>query len=210
MKSKQQPLPPNPKTEAEWRVWLAHDMDHAVKYLLAAGGISPLFVLHTSDGEMILFKASWQDPQSKDATLMMIRLVAVVYDAVAISLSLEGWWRSVVRQPGESSLEHHTRAYAVAPSEAEDRIEVVIVTLTYRDDAGERHPLGDAVEIVRDSDGKPTGVKPVFPTDEGKPGIEGTLVDLLPERAAPPHIREAGRRFLADLGVVVERMERPS
>lgn len=206
-KPKSADLSSRPQTEAEWQAWMNYDMDYAVWCLVSQGEFRPLFVMHTSDGEMMLFPASWKNQQSKENIQTLVRLVCVAYDVVAVGLSIEGWMRKVFRQSGESTLAHRTRANAIAPAEAEDRVEVLIVTMTYRDDAGECRSLGQIAEILRDAEGQPTGVKRDLTE---KPGVEGRLVDLLPERSASPQIQLAARQLLEDIGVTLERVDRTS
>ena len=64
--------------------------------------------------------------------------------------------RMVDRRIGETTAEHDERAYGVAPSQAEDRIEVIIAETVWRDDDGARRTLHESREIVRDATGKPS------------------------------------------------------
>ena len=120
--------------------------------------------------------------------------------------------RRIERRIGETPGEHDARAFAVPPSEAEDRIEIVMAELIYRDDAtGERRSLADAREIVRDAKGKPVGFRDnaLDPDAQG----EGRWVDVLTpdrptaeERARAAAVIEA----LGEMGLGLGDMVKPS
>lgn len=83
-----------------------------------------------------------------------------------------------------------------APSEAEDRCEIVVVSTEWIDDAGERHVLQRMGEIERNAKGKPSAL-----VEDRLEGISltGRFLDLVPPVRPDTEQREWARRILPKL-----------
>lgn len=176
----------------DWQAQLKRDMEFARDTLLKQGSLSPMFVLHCPD-EIKVVGAGWANYREKRLAQQMVGLMALAANANAISFISEAWSRVVKRLPRETDIEHETRITAVAPSEAEDRTEVLIVSLTYRED-DERHSLVRTLDMVRDANGTLTDVVERAQTGEGEFG--GSMTDLLCPTETSPEMRHAAKNLL--------------
>jgi hypothetical protein len=93
---------------------------------------------------------------------------------------------------------------AVRPRDAEDRREVVMATLYYRDDAGAVVELTQSREILRGWDGKPTGLAPA--DDVEVLFSDGDLTNVMPpEKPTAEQVRYA-RQLLDRSGLKGTRL----
>ena len=168
----------------DWDVQLQRDMDYAAKQLMDTGSFSPMFAIHTYDEKVVLVATPFGSEQEREMTHMVIKLMCVAHDASGFSFMGEAWVRWMDRQEGESVTAMNKRAYEVRPSQATDRKEVVTVTLVYRDETNQRKVRGRMSEIIRDADGKITGLTPMEMPD----GVDsrGAVPDILPRRRPSP------------------------
>lgn len=157
-----------------WR----HDLSHAEKTLLRDGFVSPLFVVRGVDGTECVIPASFASPEDKSRAYDLVRLMAVACDAELVMSRAESWL--VLGQLPEG----------IAPSQSERRIEVVSLTMSAR--VGKRVVNRSSLrEIMRDTDGKPTGLTEVG-LPKGKLDMAGPMFELL-----PPVRPDAAQRALA-------------
>lgn len=190
----------------DWQELLDFNMRFAIERLVGIGEVGRMFVLHTDDGA-VLIPGEWSDEVERQNIYRLVRLVALAHDATAVAMVTEAWMRKVKRRSGESRAEFDARTGAVMPSQAEDRIEVVVATLAYRDAADARHTLSKVQEIVRGADAKPTRAKPIdLPTT----GMSGTMTDLMPERRPTAVERAAARTLLTMIDLNLEKVAMPN
>jgi hypothetical protein len=176
------------------------DYEFCKRALMEYGEMRPLFVIHGPE-HTALYPAMWQSPEDKDRAAMLVRCIGVIYNAQCISFLVEAWSRRVRQLPGETADQLNERAQAVAPSEAEDRIEIVMVSTDYRDDAGELQALMTSGEIQRGADGKPSSVTQFdIDSEEGPIRYEGRFAKLLPPTPPTDAQREFAREVLTLLG----------
>lgn len=185
-----------------WLRALEFDAEFAVKHLIERGKFLPTFVLYLPGQKVMLIPAGWTDDTEKQRMMALVSVAAVAHDALAISLSTEAWMRTVARRDRETDAEHNKRARAVPPSEAQDRQEIIITVLTYRDDADQRHSLSQSSKIIRDAAGQVTGATAM----DFSGSIEGAMTDILPPCRAPAYARDAARAMLAKNGVTFEAL----
>jgi hypothetical protein len=195
--------PPAHAPEA-WRAVLARDMDYAQRRLIADGSLHPLFILQTSADELVLMPAQYSSEAGKHAFQRAVTLAAIAHDARAISFMGEAWMRMVGRRSGETTAELDQRARDVPPSEAHDRVECLIVSLTWRSDDGQRRWLICCREILREpSTGAITGLAADKVRSEAD-GVTGGMVELLPARRPTGPERTLANALLREIGVMVE------
>lgn len=171
---------------------LRFDIAFAEKTLLKRGHLGVMFVVHTKDKKHII-ATPWQDDDEKAAYLEMVRAYCIAHDAEALSYIGEAWARYMEQAPNETAAEFDSRVHAVRPRDAEDRREVVMVIILFRDDAGQRQMMSESREIERRANGKPSGLK-MMRSNNGWDVLHGPIVDAFPEW--PP---TAADRFVAQL-----------
>lgn len=188
-----------PNSVERWRQQLRFSMTWAEKVLVQDGAVLPFFHIITPDGQRdIVVSAEFRDSESKQMSVTLVQLLCVVHDAVAVSFTAEAWMKSIRKTPNETKAEFDERAFEVPPSQSESRIEVVVSTVSWRDEAGERLSLSDNREIERRSNGKPSGLKAIPGINEPTK-ITGRMADILPTRLASP---EDKRRATAALEMI--------
>jgi hypothetical protein len=169
----------------------------ARKMLLDRGEVAPFFVVYGRERIVPLIIPA----RDKDAQQMAVRIACVAEDASAVAYVGEAWTRSIMRLPGETDAEHHERATAVAPSEAEDRVEIVLANLDWRDAAGDQYCLTMSAEILRDVTGAVCGTGPQETV--GPAPAEGRFAALLPPFLIEPWMREEARRLMKRFGTEI-------
>jgi hypothetical protein len=172
----------------DWQDQLKRDVDFARTALLKQGSLMPMFILHCPD-EVRIVGAGWADDTEKRRAQQMVGLMALAANATAISFISEAWSRAVMRHPRETEAEHQARIDAVRPAEAEDRTEVLIVSLTYREN-NERHSLVSTLDMMRTVDGTLTEVIEREAVDAE---FGGAMTDLLCPVETTPDIRTAAQ-----------------
>jgi len=177
----------------DWEKQVRFDMQFAEKTLLKNGDVGRMFVIHTKDAQHVM-AAPWNSAAEKRQMLTMVRAYCIAVDAEALSFISEAWVRSVFRAHGETEAEFNTRVDAVAPRDAEDRREVVICMVIYRE-AGERHAVSDTREITRRDNGKPEGLAP-FGQASGLDSLGGDVIEVFPKYPPTPEMRAMARLAL--------------
>jgi hypothetical protein len=147
---------------ARWR----HDLCHAEATLRRDGFVSPLFAVLGADGSERVIPASFASPEDKSRAYDLVRLMAIACDAELVMCRAESWL--VLGQLPDG----------IAPSQSDRRIEVVSVVMSAR--VGRRVVQRSSLrEIMRDADGKPTGLAEVR-LPKGKLDMAGPMFELLP------------------------------
>jgi hypothetical protein len=207
-------VPRNPSTEADWRAWLRRDVYFAEQRLIEFGEVRPMFVIHSADGKIVIILSSWNSEEARRKVLAQIGLLCIAHDAIAMSYLAESWLRMVGRRHGESDAEQRERAFSVKPSQAHDRMEVVVAMLTFIDPAGERKTMGAMRGIERDAAGKAIGCT-IIPGHDDKSMSRGECIDgqipgLLPTFRPTPEQRALVHELLEAMGVQAQVLEQPS
>jgi hypothetical protein len=182
-------IKPN-SARGDWEKQVRFDMAFAERMLLKQGDVGRMFVIHAKDAQHVM-AAPWHSAAEKRQMLTMVRAYCIAVDAEALSFISEAWVRSVFRAHGETEAEFNTRVDAVAPRDAEDRREVVICMVIYRE-AGERHAVSDTREITRRDNGKPEGLAP-FSKTSGLDALGGGIIETFPRWPASPEQRDLAR-----------------
>lgn len=199
--------------EATARRQLASDLDFVDERMRTHGGVRMLLVYRSAHEPDVLklLPAGWDGIDERDALIRIYRTLGIGLNARMVTMMSEAWLRSIARRHGESEAQQTKRAQAIMPSQAEDRIEVVIVSTAWRDDAGKTHLIASVREIVRDEAGDYVRLVPVHggPPD-GEAMTEGWLRDVIPPVDVSPHDRETAMSLLDRMGVKVEFQSPPS
>jgi hypothetical protein len=185
----------------DWREMLAFNMEFAESRLIEAGDVRPMATVHGSDNTAHTIAMNMSDDAHKEQSLRFVRLLATAHDADAVSTIGEMWMRTMFPYHGESEAEYMARVDAVRPRDAEDRKEVVMCQLYYRDAAGSVRELSNSREIIRGADGKPTGLKPSEYPDAEVIFSEGPMTDLLPKRKPTAEQMRYARQLIKRLGI---------
>ncbi len=120
-----------------WLKQMEFDKGFAEQMLLDSSQVRPMFVLH-GENRVEAVLAALLLPETKAHLYRFLKMLIVARDLVGFSAISEAWMRRVDNYPGETAAAQRARVEAgPRPSEAEDRIEVVSITLIYRDDGGE-------------------------------------------------------------------------
>ena len=188
----------------DWAKQLRFDMGFAEKAVCASGSLTAMFIVHTKGGVELLV-TPWEDDEEKRRCCELVRLWCIAHDAHALTFISEVWIRRMQRHPRETDAEFEARRHAIQPRDAEDRLEAVMVCVTWRDAAGERQTLFEAREITRGANGKPDGLAPIT-TDKDYTGPGGRMVEVLPDWAPSPLQQAAARTSLSRLGALFKRL----
>lgn len=133
------------------------DLEYAKRVLMERGEVMPMFVVHGDDTVVML--TPWHDDREKDHYRNLVRLMGVAEDASGITFIGEVWMRSVSRRDGETEQEFDKRSKMLPPSQAEDRIEAILIYTQHRDRDGSRINRSRLLEILRGANGKPSGTR---------------------------------------------------
>ena len=175
----------------DWAKQQRLDVEFAKGILLAHGELAPMFVVHTPDKIEVLLAPPWRDRDEKFPFYNLLKLRAAADGAIGMTFITEAWMRDVPLVAGETEAEHRVRAQAVPPSEAEDRMEVVMVMTTYRDADG-KQDLTATLDIVRNAAGKVIAA----PERKSLPGtFQGPVRDILLDEPVPEHLRPQVREM---------------
>lgn len=180
----------------DWKSELAAQLEYGKKVLMDHGQLTKMFVLYTPEGQMVVAAPSDTD-EEKQQTYNLVKFMCVAYNAHALSCVAEAWMKAEFKKGGETEDEFFKRAHRVRPSQSEDCKEVVLAHVAWREN-GEKRGLFTAPEILRDWDGKITGLAEA-PVVEG---IVGDIPAILPRNEYPPAVREAAMRLLQRMKVV--------
>ena len=173
------------------------DLDLAAQLLREFGSVKPMFVgldadpAMTTGADHVIFMPRWRNEPEKALAVSMARMVFAFARCQMASTIVEAWTvpQQVMNQPEFWKTARLDRYLpGTRPSEREDRIEVVQVSVESR--LGWAHMA--YAEIQRGDDGKPTGLgSPI--ADDGFPSkyAKGALTGLLGFELPPGLIVEA-------------------
>jgi hypothetical protein len=188
----------------DWNKMLLTNMEFAEERLKESGEIGAMAILHCPDNVVNVIAMDMTSDAMKQRSMKLVRLLAVAHDAEAVAMLGEMWMRAMSPYDGESEAAYQARVTAVRPRDAEDRREVVMANLYYRDDAGAVVELSQTREILRDWDGKPTGLAPA--DDVEVLFSEGDLTNVMPpEKPTAEQVRYA-RQLLDRSGLKGTRL----
>jgi hypothetical protein len=137
----------------DWKAQLRTDADYAKHILLTTGEVKPMFILHCPTGIQVI-GSTWRNLEEKRIVQGLVAMQAAIEDADAVVFIAEAWAREIHRRNDESAEAFRRRVSSEPPSEAKDRIEVIMISVVYRED-GEIKPESLELEIKRDKKGKP-------------------------------------------------------
>lgn len=180
-------------TANEWQAMLERDVAFAERTLIAHGQLLPMAVIHARDDALHVIPLDAANDAALESSNRFLRLMVVKHDAKAVSHMGEMWARHMAPYARESDAEYTERVMATRPRDAEDRREVVMVQLWYRDRDGEPHELSTSRDIIRGDDGKVTGLGPAPDWDVIE--SEGPWSNMLP----PSRPNREQRRYAAQL-----------
>jgi hypothetical protein len=186
-----------------WQSLIEMDMGFALDRLKDRGQLLPMVTLHDRSNGMHVCAIEVGSDEKVRHSMRIVRLMAVALDAQAISHVGEMWARFMAPYAGESQPEYEARVNAVRPRDAEDRREVVMATVHYRDDTGRPRELSQTRDILRGDDGRVTGLGPA-PTDEVLDS-EGPMTHLLTERRPNDQQMLYAKQLLKRLGFDMDK-----
>ena len=149
----------------------AHDLEWSRKALIDKGEVVQMIVVHTRTNNSAIV-VSIRPGVTKDEACRFARHVCVAYNADAVTVMGEAWMlRAKDGKPVDLT---------VSPSESPDRIEVLAVSMSSRDDTGVISHRASYRPIERGADDKPTGVGAEVKWE----GVEyvGRFAEILPAR----------------------------
>jgi hypothetical protein len=186
---------------------LAHDLDFAAERMREHGGVSMMLMFrpaHDPDS-ILLMPAGWSGSEDREIAIKVFRTIGIGVNARMVTLLTEAWLRKVQKHPRETRDEHETRAYAVPPSEAEDRVEVLMAAVAWRDDGGRTRMRASIREILRDDSNAFLGLRRIKPGPEDGEAIgQSWLGDVIPPVNVRAEDREKAMDFLRRMGVHIE------
>jgi len=184
----------------DWTELHHADVEFARKVLLGQGAVIPMFIVHAGTKTLAVV-SQWRDDDEKRQAFLLVALLAAREGAEAIGFISEAWIRQVDHAPRETEAEFAARVKAVPPSEAEDRQEVVMCAMQYRDPVAGKRSLMTSLDIVRDATGKPVAAPKR--TDDGYDRLGGAALALLSERLPDAHARaRAGQIYAKALEIL--------
>jgi hypothetical protein len=158
-----------------WARQVRFDIEFARRMILEQGSCATILVIHLPGDRRVV--CTPPPGLGKETVALYLRAYCAAHDAEGFAFITEAWMRDVPRRFGETEAEHDARIDAVPIREAEDRVEIVMAQVVYRD-GDERRTAHEEREIMRDATGKVTGFRPLDLTGAS----EGRWVDvLLPE-----------------------------
>jgi hypothetical protein len=168
------------------------DFEYAKRCILQDNTVMPLFIVHAPDIVVpIGFSGGGNyDGKGKEGHRIMTRLVCIAHNAYAVAYIGEAWIATSL--PGEPDPEFPR----VPPRDREDKREVIIVNMMWRnDDTGERLSYMAQGEIVRNDKGKCIRVdKEEF--SEPTTMLVGNFAEILPPRPTTEEERQAALQLL--------------
>ena len=164
----------------KWQRLIETDMNFALEALKERGELAPMATIHDRNNGVSLVALSVGSDEKTQLSMRLVRLMAVALDAEAVTTLGEMWARFMAPHHGESREEYETRVAAVRPRDAEDRREVVMSCVYFRNDAGRACEISQSRDIIRDAAGRVTGLGPAPDYDVIE--SEGPMTHLLPAR----------------------------
>jgi hypothetical protein len=180
------------KGKFDYAKQLRLDLEYAKRCITKEGHLMPLFVVHAAHRVTPIGVGGMNnyDDKEKRGHREMARLICIADNGFAVAFIGEAWIAS--SKPGEPDPEYPE----VMPSQREDRQEVVIAQIIWRnDDTGERLTAVAQAEVVRNAKGKCTGVKDEK-TSDPQSFIMGSFAEVLPEREPTFEERDAAQQIL--------------
>lgn len=186
---------PSHRMPAKWRDLFAAEQDAAAEMLRRDGTLPALFVIHGA--ERVAVPGGWADDDERERCIDTLRLLAMAYQAEAVSMSCEAWLSHPA--PDEPPIQ---------PQHSERRREVLLVTFGWRA-AGERHVRLSAREIERAADGGIAGLGADL--SGGHDAGEGSILHrILPPFPVPDVLARVMREALAAAGISGEAFAQPT
>lgn len=177
----------------DWQKQLETDMGFAETWLRTHGQLMPQFLVHARNGKVHVVAGDVSSDERVRVTAAIVRHMAIAHDAIAVSQMGEMWARFMHPYDRESDADYMARVAAVRPRDAEDRCEVVICQIYYRDETDTPRELSQTREIVRDADGKITGLAL---RDTEVLESEGPMTHLMPEHRPSAEAQRYSRDIL--------------
>lgn len=190
---------------------LEDDLAIAEQALLEAGRVMASFVIMTPRKRLIVAMPA-ENPREKAIYYALLRLLCYAENAFAVTQIAECWMRFEGIRNQETVEELAERAKKIRPSQAPDHLEVIIAATCYRGKDRKISIALGAREIIRDTDGQPTGTKPP-PFPEDSLPYDAALTQLLPPALFSEEQQQAARRELiiaqATAGIFLRPTEIP-
>ena len=166
------------------------DFEFAKRCLTKDGSVSPTFVVHTKDIIIPIGYKGVYDDEARRNHRKYARLISIAHNAFAVAYIGEAW--VAISLPDEPEPEFPR----VRPRDREDRREVILSQLMWRDEStDERWSTLAQAEIVRNEKGNPTRVKDEEFTDPTNM-ILGNFAEILPEEEPTPAEQETAKIML--------------
>jgi hypothetical protein len=172
---------------------MSHDISHAELMLTTAGSCAPLFILRKGD-EIIVIPTPWRDEGEKDEYLKLVRALCITHDCWAVTAIHEAWMSTYVADSKESVQEIVRNA--TPPSQAKDRVEIIIALALYRGDDGHRHVMHRFHTIERNDRGQVTGLGVNLDRDDRPDTLFGKMIEAMPDGPVTPAQRKAAKQLL--------------
>jgi hypothetical protein len=199
--------------EASVKGQLTHDLAFAEERLRSVGELRMMLSFRPGHEPetMYLMPIGWSGNDERELQIRLCRTLGIGLNARMVTLFTEAWMRDVTKRPGESDAEHEERAYGIKPSEAMDRVEVVVVSTAWRDNAGKTRLSGNVRKIVRDASGAFERLAPLHggPAD-AEEMASGWLDKVLPPVDIGPADRQKAMDFIERLGIGISLTKMPS
>jgi hypothetical protein len=196
------------KTAQYWIDQLATDVDWAKSALMEHGQIMPIFIMHPEDSnnDKMMFIVGFRSDEHKSAVFHLMQIVAMAIEAAGVTMITEGWMKQVHVHSGETRDEATRRGLAGgSPQQAEDRIEVLVITQVYRNEEGERAHMAGLYPMMRNAQNKLTG----FGDDMGVGALggQGSVYDLLqPKKPSEREVIAANTLMMAQGEDIMESL----
>jgi hypothetical protein len=166
------------------------DCDFAAKSLQQAGQVHAMFAVHhkrKGENASAVMVADFSSPDAKDMSVKAVRLMGVALDAYAITLVTEAWVATITPKTDAA-------VAALAPSEREDKREVLMVMMSAR---GATPQFASIREILRATDG---GIS-LGAAEPDYEGMTGRMTQMLLPKPPTASQRAQARAVLEMIGV---------
>lgn len=192
------------KPPKKWARVLAHDVEFAKRRLLDRGALEPMVIIHNTNGSVTPLAVRFDGPEHKAKVFGVLAMIITAVDAAAVSIMVEAWLRRLAQRSGESKAELEARCLdGPSPGEAEDRIEVIMLSVLYRDSAGQRQAIWHYGEIVRDAAGTVIALKPLDDETDGSAAMGGEMTEIMSEYPPDGAIRQKVQAIMAEHGATL-------
>lgn len=183
---------------------LQHDTFWAKEIMLTQGKLTNCFIGLTAD-KVLYLPMLYRSEAEKERFLYMAKLAFIAFGIERYTAAAEAW---MVESPIDMQVHDDGTYTGTRPSLHPKRIEVLIVTAVARDAV-----VGDISRIKRKGKvpgkGKVIGLEKYEVPGEGKVGLAGTFLELLPPPpppgVSPERLRAIASKRLEELGA--EKMQ---